>query len=87
MAAALADVPLSVVLHRAVYGLGYLGGQSSGTDGELAPQKGKIWKTEWCDASPEHYQLMEHIWEHMGSSWKGESDWALSLLNCFDFSS
>lgn len=87
MTAVMADVLLSVVLHRAVYGLGYLGGQSSGTDGELTPQKERVWKAEWPDASPEHSQLMEHIWEHMGSLWKGESDWALSLPNCFDFSS
>lgn len=65
------DVLLSVVLHGAGYGLGYLGGQSSDTDGYLAPQEGKIWKAEWCDASPEHYRLIEHIWEHMGSLWKG----------------
>lgn len=65
MTSALADVLPSVVLHRA--GLGYLEGQSSGTDGELAPQEGKIWKAKWCDASPEHYQLMERIWEHTGS--------------------
>lgn len=62
-------------------------GRVSGTDGELTPQKGRVWKAEWPDASPEHSQLMEHIWEHMGSLWKGESDWALSLPNCFDFSS
>lgn len=66
----MAAVLPSVVLHRAVYGSGYLGGQSSGTDGELASQERKIWKAEWCDASPEYYQLMEHIWEHMGSLWK-----------------
>lgn len=71
MAAALADVLRSVVVHRAVYGLGYLGEQSSSADGELAPQEGKIWKAEWRDASLEHYPLMEHIWEHMGSLWKG----------------
>lgn len=43
---ALADGLVSVVLHRAVYGLGDLGGQSSGTDVFLAPQEGKIWKAE-----------------------------------------
>lgn len=50
VAAASADVLLLMILHRAARGLGYLGEQSSGGDGDLAPQQGKTWKAEWHSA-------------------------------------
>lgn len=62
----LADVLPSMTLCRAARDLGYLGEQSSGADGEVAPQQGKTWKAERHSVYLELSWLMQHLWEHMG---------------------
>lgn len=65
MAAALADVLPSVVLHRALYGLGYLGGQNSGTDGFLAPRRERSGKL----SGVMHLQSINGSWNTSGNIW------------------